>query len=592
MAELERRYSRRTVLRAGGGLAALVTLSPYSRLIADAVAAGARGPGSLPDPGRPAGVPTPALPFDPIVIVMMENHSFDNYLGMLARHGKPGADGFSFDASGAPTDSNPVSGGYVTVQRAPSKCQPAGASQTWDDTHREVNQGRMDGFANVGLASMLYWDAADIPFYYSLAKTFCVGNRWFCSAPCQTYPNRRFMLAATAFGLVSTDTNSIFQNPPNGTIFDRLDAHGISWRDYYTDVPATGVIESVPQNHPANIAPISQFHADCAAGTLPAVSFVDSDIGAVAVAGGAAGSAPAPFAGQTGNQASTENQDEEGPADITLGENFVAEVTNAVLKSPAWPRTLLVWTYDEHGGYYDHVPPPAAIPPDSIPPKLSPGDYPGGYDVYGPRVPAVVVSPYSKRGVTNVVHDHTSILATIEAKWNLPAMTYRDANANTLADFLDPTPNFATPPALAAPGSIAESEQGCSLALPAFRVHRLPGGRRGGGAGARFGRGHLVIRFIGRRRKVRGVLVELNTTQGTLTQLVVELLHGRHVIASTKVARVGRRIHRIALHRARGHIADGRYRLRVRRGRTVLYDGHVRVTSSHRRHALLEAPTL
>jgi hypothetical protein len=99
------------------------------------------------------------------------------------------------------------------------------------------------------------------------------------------------------------------------------------------------------------------------------------------------------------------------------GELWAYGIVQAVLNSPQWPRTLLIYIYDEHGAYYDHVPPPAAIPPDSIPPRLQPGDPAGGYDLYGPRVPAVVVSPYAKpQGVTDVVHDHTSVLATIEAK--------------------------------------------------------------------------------------------------------------------------------------------------------------------------------
>jgi len=295
----------------------------------------------------------------------MENQSFDNYLGMLPLHGQPLADGFTFDAGDRPVNANPVSGGYITVAHAPSLCTPDGsASQSWNDTHKEIDHGRMDGFARLGESSMTYWDQSDLPFYYSLAKTFCLANRWFCSAPCQTYPNRRFLLAGTAFGLISTDTSSITQNPPNGTIVDRLNAHNISWTDYFTDVPATGVIESVPQNNPTHLAHFSQFSVDCAAGTLPAVSFVDSDIGAAPVATGFA-----PFGQVSGSQdpLANQNQDEEN-GDISLGENFVSQVVSAVLSSPLWPRILLVWTYDEHGGLYDHVSPPAACAPDDTAP--------------------------------------------------------------------------------------------------------------------------------------------------------------------------------------------------------------------------------
>jgi phospholipase C len=117
---------------------------------------------------------------------------------------------------------------------------------------------------------------------------------------------------------------------------------------------------------------------------------------------------------------------------------------------------LLVYTYDEHGGYYDHVAPPTALAPDNIAPDLTATDVPGTYQLYGPRVPAIVASPYAKaHGVTNVVHDHTSVLSTIEAKWNLPALTYRDANAATLADFVNFAHlSFPEPPLLAAPSPV------------------------------------------------------------------------------------------------------------------------------------------
>ena len=145
---------------------------------------------------------------------------------------------------------------------------------------------------------------------------------------------------------------------------------------------------------------------------------------------------------------------EENSQDISVGESFASRVVNAVMSSPSWPKTVLISCYDEHGGYYDHVPPPAAVAPDQIAPKLQPGDVPGGYDRYGLRVPAVVVSPWAKKKyVSSVVRDHTAVLRLIETKFNLPALTARDANADNLLDCLDltGTPPFRTPPALPAP---------------------------------------------------------------------------------------------------------------------------------------------
>ena len=259
-------------------------------------------------------------------------------------------------------------------------------------------------------------------------------------------------MAGTAYGNIATDVQSLADPPPpNGTIFDRLHAHGISWRDYFTDIPYTAIIPSIVEKYPGNLATLDDFFDDCAKGTLPSVSFVDPEVGAVSLIGKTLASLPVlgPILGTLG----TVGGDEEAPQDMYYGEAWAHRVVEAVLRSPAWPRTLLIYTYDEHGGYYDHVPPPPAIPPDSIPPQLTPGDVPGGYDIYGPRVPAVVASPYAKpHAVTDVVHDHTSVLATIEAKWNLPALTYRDANAATVMDFLDPgNAAFTTPPAIQGP---------------------------------------------------------------------------------------------------------------------------------------------
>jgi phospholipase C len=182
------------------------------------------------------------------------------------------------------------------------------------------------------------------------------------------------------------------------------------------------------KNRADNLAHIDRFYRDAAAGTLPGVSFVDPGFDT--------------------------DESEENPADVRVGERFGARVVHAVTNGKAWDKTLLVWFYDEHGGYYDHVVPPRAIAPDTIAPRLPAGAAPGGYDQYGFRVPAVIVSPYARRDyVSHVVHDHTSVLKLIETKWNLPALTFRDANADDLLDALDLTgpPAFAEPPSLPEP---------------------------------------------------------------------------------------------------------------------------------------------
>jgi phospholipase C len=394
-----------------------------------------RSPGSLPNPSLPEGTDT--LPqIDHIVVVMQENHSFDNYLGMLGR-----GDGLTLDRRGRPKNTNPdPTGGYVRSFHETDTSQAGHVTQSWDASHLQYANGRNDGFIGPESSSdwsMAYYTGEEIPFYYSLARTFPLCDRYFCSVLAQTYPNRRFLLSGTAFGLIATDTSSITGIPPNGTIFDRLDAHGISWASYATNVSTLYVISDIVKKNPSRIKTIDQFHTDAKSGSLPAVSYVDPNI-------------------LTGT--------EENPQDLSLGEYFVSTVVGSLLNSPAWERTMLVWTYDEHGGYYDHVPPPPAIPPDDIPPVLSATNQHGAYDRYGFRVPTVVVSPYSKRDfVSHTVYDHTSVLKTIERKWNLPAMSYRDANANDLLDCLDlHTRAFREPPTLAGPGN----PTGVSTATP------------------------------------------------------------------------------------------------------------------------------
>jgi phospholipase C len=361
---------------------------------------------------------------------MMENHSFDDHLGMLGR-----GDGLTLGHDGQPVNYNPdPAGGYIRSFHLPNTSNPSstgpGITQSWDASHTCWDHGTNMGFvAGCTPAAMGYWDETDLPFYYGMARQFPIGDRYFCSVMAQTFPNRKFLVAATALGDVSTDFNQVtIGDAPNGTIFDRLNAHGITWKDYYPDIPTAALFLAIPPRNPKSMVnDVNQFLADAKAGRLPAFSIVD------------------PYT----------NYSEEG-GDISIGEAFAARIVNAVLESPTWEKTVLIWTYDEHGGYFDHVPPVPAVKPDRVPPRIEvPPDLPGQYDYTGFRVPCCVVSPWAKRDyVSHVIYDHTSILKFLETKWNLPALTYRDANAHNMLDFFDfkaPRPPFAEPPVLPAP---------------------------------------------------------------------------------------------------------------------------------------------
>ena len=428
--------SRRQVLRGAGLLGLGLTFGSWPSL---AEAKAMRAPGSLPYPKLPEGTDT--LPqIEHIIILMMENHSFDNYFGMLNSHV-----GFPLK-KGVPKAANPDgNGNLIHAFHMPSACQLDGApSQAWNASHISYDNGKNDGFVigSNSAVAMGYWTADDIPFYYGLAQTFPVASRWFCSTLCQTYPNRRFLMAGTAAGIVSTTTAALLAPPPpNGNIFDRLDAHGISWLNYYSDTPSIAILIDYASHNSDKLVHVAQFFTDAAAGTLPSVSLVDPNF---------------------------DHGSDEDPDDIRIGELFCSQIINAVMNGPGWPKTLLVWLYDEHGGYYDHVPPPTAIAPDDIPPDISPTDEPGGYDRYGFRVPAVIVSPYAKaHHVSSKVRDHTAILKFIETKWNIGALTYRDANADNLADCLNfKKPAFLDPPTLPAPALDGSNPPACTPGDP------------------------------------------------------------------------------------------------------------------------------
>ena len=225
------------------------------------------------------------MPFDHLVVVMMENHSFDNLFGDLGRS-RTDVDALSFDASGVATNSNPTApAGEVSSFPFENTAQTTNVNQSWAASHEQIDGGAMDGFVRSSKGAhepMGYYTPAVLPFAYSLAAEFTIGDRWFCSLPGPTYPNRRFLLAGTAFGGTVTSLDSLLDSPPpHGTIFDLLSAHNINWCNYFTDMPMTAVIPSIILKHPEHYAPLDKFFHDCQTGTLPAVSFIDPRIGVV-----------------------------------------------------------------------------------------------------------------------------------------------------------------------------------------------------------------------------------------------------------------------------------------------------------------------
>jgi phospholipase C len=516
-----------------------------------------RMPGSLPHAALAAG--TDALPqIEHVVVLMMENHSYDNLFGMLGRG--PGqqrrGDGFALARDGLPAATNPYPNRRLQrAFRMPTTCQfHSVPSNEWTASHNAFDNGRMDGFVRTpisigsstitGPVAMGYWTADDLPFTYSLASTFPIGDRWFCSCLAQTDPQRRYLIAATSQGMTgdigtgpgnAVPNSELGQPAVNGTIFERLSQAGITWNDYAFNRTTGATMNLYPPNDSAfeqtNDVPFDQFFTDAKAGKLPQFSLLDPDFG---------------------------NQSQENPQNMIVGEALLAQVVDALGSSPKWRQTILIITYDEHGGYYDHVPPPKALAPDSFAPQLQPGEQAyDGFARYGFRVPSVVVSPYAKRNyVSHMVYDHTSILAFLEHKWNLASMTMRDANANNLLDFLDldalrsGQPTFPELPALAPPGDDA-ARLACSKTGPGTVPPPIPPQ-------------HLIIASARIMRRLRELVVELHTDRGTLTGLEVELLHGHRLVARHRVASVGYRRRRFSLRVPARHLAAGRYTVLVR----------------------------
>lgn len=418
-------------------------------------------PGALPAETQGASYPSGSeIPIDHILVVMMENRSFDHYYQKLPEYYQDqGLGEIEVDVA-QPGFSNPDPGGVdVPIFHQENGCF-VDTSHSWDGTDEQIGGGTMTGFVTsnegehelpmgadltmlAGNRAMGYYDASDLPFYYWLASEFAIADRYFCSLPGPTQPNRNYLYAATSFGQVN---NTL---PPAGVtaLIDYLELRQIDWKIYASASPGMAPFIDKVETILAHRVGIEQYFVDAEAGTLPQFAFVDPAIGL-----------------GTGE---VDNNDEHPPAFEQLGQHFVAEVVQALVNSPQWSRSALFYTYDEHGGLYDHVEPPPACPPDDIAPILQSGQIDKALDHYGVRVPLVVVSPYAKKHhVSHEVYDHTSIVRFVEARFVMPALTRRDANALAPWDMFDfQSPPHLDPPAVSLPPIDQSKLDACIAAL-------------------------------------------------------------------------------------------------------------------------------
>ena len=349
-----------------------------------------------------------------IIIVMMENRSFDHFVGWI-----PGADGrqagLSYpDRAGVLQPTYPLAPDY-------QGCSHPDPDHSYEGGRVEYNNGACDGWLRAGendLYAIGYYTQSDLPFYSGVAQNWTTCDRYFSPIMASTYPNRFYQHAAQTDRLDNSLTISTLP-----TIWDRLAEHSLQAKYYFSDVPFLVLWGA---KYLPIINPISEFFDDCAAGTLPAVSMVDPKL--------------------LGEHLGITN-DDHPYADIRNGQLFLSEIYDAVTSSPNWPNTVLVINYDEWGGFFDHVPPQRAPVP--------PADAALGSDgLRGFRAPAFVIAPWARRGqVAHQVFDHTSVLRMIEWRWRLRPLTIRDATANNLADVLDfSRRNLAAPQIVMPPG--------------------------------------------------------------------------------------------------------------------------------------------
>jgi phospholipase C len=423
-----------------------------------------------------------------IVFMAQENRGFDHYFGAMRQYwAANNIPDQSFD--GLP-QFNPVSGIAPLQGLAPTNpgCDPAlpppndcitdnnspavgsfhmismcieNPSPSWNEDHVDWNLSNpvsptstLDGFVwtaahdarNMqppfndvdGVRAMSYYNGADLPYYYFLASNFATSDRWFSPTMSRTQPNRMYMLAATSAGHVYPPTGAPLSTL---TIFDLLQNAGVSWKVYVTDLQyAVPPVNDSALNYfatagkyPQNMVPISQYFTDLQNNALPSVAFIEPGF-------------------DSGLDEHPGLDDGQPGGSVQVGAQYVSTIINALMQSGSWHDSAFILTYDEFGGFEDHVPPQPTVSPDGIKPvDLLQGPPPNGPDVCvittgptcdfvytGYRVPLIVISPFTRRNyVSHTVADYTAWLRLVEKRFNLPSLTNRDAAQMDMTEFFD-----------------------------------------------------------------------------------------------------------------------------------------------------------
>lgn len=417
-----------------------------------------------------------------IFVLMLENRSFDHLLGFSAITGTDAATSQPTSINGLTgTESNSYNGTPYTVAQPADYamaidpghefpdvlCQLCGPSATYAPAGAYPsinNSGFVASYAQAcakanqtrPLAEILQcYSPAQLPVLNALAREFAVCDNWHASMPGPTWPNRMFVHAASSAGLDHSPTTAeiaIWETTagfafPNGDIYDRIAAKGLTRRLYAGDsFPMMAALKGI---HLDDIRPYANFAADLQSATFPYnYVFIEPS-----------------YALLNDYRGSTS---EHPLDDIRLGEGLIKSTYEAIRNSPVWPSSILILTWDEHGGFYDHATPPAAVAPGDTTPSANHNQYGFTFQQYGPRVPAVVISPWiPKNTVDHRLYDHASIPATLEKLYGMQPLTARDAAANTVLPLLSlaaartdapttlpsPTTPVAAPLAAAAPES-------------------------------------------------------------------------------------------------------------------------------------------